>query len=98
MAKVRKGFEGACYVGIDPSTLSGVVRLSLGAMTEKQLTGWLRMDYQTASKYIDGEPSKEHIEKIDNEPGAPLPQIPSYEAGKEPNKNIFGSKTKAKGK
>ena len=98
MAKVRKGYEGACYVGIDPSTLSGVVRMTLGAMTEKQLTGWLRMDYETASKYIDGEPSQVHIEKIDNEPGAPLPQKPQHEAGKEPTKSIFGTKDKGKSK
>ena len=79
--KVKPGFEGLCYCGTDPTGRGGILRIALGDMSQEQLRGWLRMDYETASRYIQGavrQPVK--AEKIDNQPGAPLPKKPQYEA------------------
>ena len=79
--RIRPGLEGMCYVGACPSGQGGTIRIALGDMSAAQLRGWLRIDYGTASRYIEGAvriPEKK--ETIDNQPGAPLPKKPQYEA------------------
>ncbi len=80
--RVRNGFEGLCYVGTDPANQGGTIRIVLGDMSIEQLRGWLRNDYTTASKYVEEiEPLPEiEPDKVDNQPGAPLPKKPQYEA------------------
>ena len=79
--RIRQGYGGLCYVGADPSTGVGVVRLTLSEMTTEQLKGWLGRDFETASKYIDEQGEKATIPTmvIDNNQGAPLPKIPDNE-------------------
>jgi len=94
--KAKPGFEGLCYIGTDPTGRGGILRIALGDMSQEQLRGWLRMDYETASRYIDGatkQPVK--AEKIDNQPGAPLPKKPTYEAETDREKDSTSTKRKA---
>ena len=91
--KVKPGFEGLCYCGTDPTGRGGILRIALGDMSQEQLRGWLRMDYETASRYIQGavrQPVK--AEKIDNQPGAPLPKKPKYEAETDREKDSTRNK------
>ena len=97
--KIRPGFEGLCYVGADPSTGVGVVRLALGQMTEKQMRGWMQIDPSRASLYIDTEGKDVEpapIPVIDNNAGAPLPQIPTNEPTNAKAKSGYFKKTLGK--
>ena len=95
--RIRPGCEGLCYVGADLTGRGGVRRIALCNMTEEEMRGWLQMDYPRASRYIDEEGETlimPPIPAIDNQPGAPLPQLPTNEtdqnAKSEAKPGIFG--------
>jgi len=94
--KAKPGYEGLCYIGTDPAGRGGILRIALADMTSEQLRGWLSIDYDTASQYIEGavrQPVK--AEKIDNQPGAPLPKKPTYEAETDREKTSTRNKPQA---
>ena len=98
--RIRPGCGELCYVGADPAGRGGVRRIPLHSMTEEEMRGWLQMDYPRASRYIDEEGETlimPPIPAIDNQPGAPLPKLPTHDTS-QPEKGktatgIFG-KTK----
>lgn len=67
MAKytTTKGAEGKVYIGLDPVTRQGTIRINITDMTEEHLEAWLLMNPKTARQYVLGPPpqSKAQPEK-----------------------------------
>lgn len=88
-----------CYVGTDLTGRGTVRRIALHDMTEEEMRGWLQMDYPRASRYIDEEGETliaPPIPAIDNQPGAPLPQLPKNETDQDakPKARLFAKAAK----
>ncbi len=89
---------GAVYVGADP-TSGRFVRLAVTEMTPEQVAAWLLIAPATARLYVDPKRvAPATLRPFDNQPGAPVPQLPRRDEqtattdGKKPN----NPKTKAR--
>jgi len=78
MAKEKKysvvpGKEGQIYLGADPVTRSGMIKVKVGEMSEEQLAAWLNMNPKTAAAFVVG---PDVNGKKDNTPEKALPKKP----------------------
>ena len=51
--KVKKGHENIVYMGLDPLTQLGNIRLPLSQMSDEQIQAWGKLNPQTSLVHLD---------------------------------------------